>query len=352
MSETTTERGAIVVGLGGDVSIMRPTATDPLKVLGLDEIAFSFLNLECPITDAGDEVRHERTWDAASGHVMRPAAVADLRALTAVSIANNHSLDYGLEGYRSTMRVLDAAGVRYAGGGDDRESARAPIVTAKDGLTVAFLAYTCLYGDTWPATATRPGMATIRVHTSYEPPLRVFEQPGMPPIVRTHVDPSSGEEVAAEIARAKAQADLLVVSIHWGISKGHRAVMDYQRELGRLCVDAGADAIFGHHSHVLGPIELYRGQPICYSLGDLFFERDKPAWSETTAWVRLYVEERRIVRLGAVPLTWTADSGYDPVHAPDALARRAAEELFPGEGEAVGGYEWIDGEAVVAIGVG
>jgi hypothetical protein len=78
--------------------------------------------------------------------------------------------------------------------------------------------------------------------------------------------------MVSDIKKAKEQADLIVVSIHWGIHFVPAVIADYQREVARAAIDAGADLILGHHAHILKGVEVYKGKVIFYSLGNFAIE--------------------------------------------------------------------------------
>jgi poly-gamma-glutamate synthesis protein (capsule biosynthesis protein) len=158
----------------------------------------------------------------------------------------------------------------------DRASARGAYFGRAGNVDVAFLAYTAVYQPGWDATDSRAGMAIVNVHTSYEPRHRFLEQPGTSPIVRTFVDRESLVEIQADVQAARSAADIVVVSFHWGVSEGRNEVLEYQTELARRCIDVGATIVFGHHPHVLTPMEIYKGRPIFYSLGNMVFDLDAP----------------------------------------------------------------------------
>jgi len=99
------------------------------------------------------------------------------------------------------------------------------------------------------------------------------------PQVRTVPYPEDMEVLAASIAQAKTQADLVVASFHWGTASAPAVLLDYERILGHAAVDAGADAVFGHHHHYLRGVELYGGKPIFYGLGHFAF--DLPGMEES-----------------------------------------------------------------------
>jgi hypothetical protein len=78
--------------------------------------------------------------------------------------------------------------------------------------------------------------------------------------------------LCADVAQARREADLVIVSLHWGIHFVPAVIADYQREVAHAAIDAGAELILGHHAHILKGVELYRGKAIFYSLGNLLFD--------------------------------------------------------------------------------
>jgi poly-gamma-glutamate capsule biosynthesis protein CapA/YwtB (metallophosphatase superfamily) len=339
---------SVVIGLLGDIYVDRAGPDhQPFREVDLATGDFWFANLEAPITSAGPASRAKRSWTD-NGFKMEPEVVDQLRGLSALSIANNHALDYGHDAYVETIAVLDGAGIGHAGGGPDRTSARAPWFGEKNGVKVALLAYTCVYQEGWQASDTRPGMATVKVHTTYEAPLRVFEQPGWPPIVHTFADPADRDVMQREILEARASADFVVVSFHWGLSMGERAVVDYQGALGRLAIDSGADAVFGHHPHTIQPVMFHVGKPIFLSLGNIVFDYDK-AWrgDPATAAVRLYVDDGKLVRIGITPLV--RDAGSNPTRpADEAVAHAIVDRILVGAGQKLAAT-WTGPECVLSL---
>ena len=189
-------------------------------------------------------------------------------AFSAVSVANNHSMDFGYEPLRETMERLAAAGIGHAGGGSDFASAHKPAIVEQGGCRVALLAYTSLSMPGWAAGPESPGVAVMHAYTAYQPPVRVLEVPGTPATIRTWAYPEDKEILAADIEAARKVADIVVASFHWGVSGKTMTVCDYQIEYGHHAIDAGADLVFGHHPHQIHGIEVYRGRPIFYSLGN------------------------------------------------------------------------------------
>lgn len=142
--------------------------------------------------------------------------------IEAVSLENNHVMDHGTAGYSETQDTIRNAGIVYSGGGQIG-------VYEAQGVKIAMLAY-----QTFDQYST------------------LFEQ------------------VPKDVAAAKAQYPIVIVSFHWGAEKDYKP-NDNQQKLGKMAVDAGADLVIGHHSHRINPIEVYKGKYICYSLGNFSF---------------------------------------------------------------------------------
>ena len=138
----------------------------------------------------------------------------------AVALANNHYMDYGQAGFEATKAALEEVGVQYAVQNDTL------LYTTESGLTIGV--YACAF----------------IIHP---------------------------DDVRAEIAALKEQgAEVIIVSVHWGNEGSYRVVPD-QRNNAYMFIDAGADIVFGHHPHVLQPVEEYNGGIIYYSLGNFSF---------------------------------------------------------------------------------
>jgi poly-gamma-glutamate synthesis protein (capsule biosynthesis protein) len=100
------------------------------------------------------------------------------------------------------------------------------------------------------------------------PDIPPLNRPGIPPLIITWADPDYLRDFIDDIARLRAQADIVVASCHWGL---HKEVLAYMREIGHAAIDAGADIVIGHGPHYSLPVELYRGKPIFYGLGSFSF---------------------------------------------------------------------------------
>ena len=187
-----------------------------------------------------------------------------------VSFSSNHALDYGRTHFLNTIGYLRDAGLEVIGVGADEEDARRFSVMERKGTKIAFLGYcSILPQDSWAQEA-RPGMNPARGHT-YSEQIE-HDQPGTPPRIHSWAHKEDNAKMLEDIRKAKEQADVVVVSMHWGIHFTEAQVAEYQFEYAHDAIDAGADLILGHHAHILKPIEVYKGKVIFYSLGNFAME--------------------------------------------------------------------------------
>jgi poly-gamma-glutamate synthesis protein (capsule biosynthesis protein) len=193
------------------------------------------------------------------------AAALGRAGFDVVSMAGNHVLDWGNEAFFETRANLEAAGVKVAGAGKDIAEARQPaFFTLGDGTRVAILAYSSILPHAYWADERRPGCAPMRAFTVYEQ--IEHDQPGTPPRIHTYPHREDLAAMEADIRAAKQSADVVIVSHHWGIHFVRAVIADYQRDVARAAIAAGADAIIGGHAHVLKGAELIDGKPVFYSL--------------------------------------------------------------------------------------
>lgn len=209
----------------------------------LNKADWRICNLECALADTGHpwtetpKVFHFRS-DAKNVAVLQAAGIH------VVSLANNHALDYGYEALSETQQNLARAGIAQAGAGENAEEAQQPALMIVDGLQVGLIAFTDNQPE-WEAKEETAG---------------VFYAPVERPDERT-------QRLLDSVAAAKAKADLLVVSAHWGPNWGY-APRKGEVRLAHELIEHGADIVFGHSPHICRGIEIYRNRPILYSTGD------------------------------------------------------------------------------------
>ncbi len=197
--------------------------------------------------------------------------------IDAVTLANNHALDFGQEALLDSVAVLDGAGILHTGAGANLTEARKPVETVIDGQRIAVIGATRVIPESsWAAGKNHPGMLS-----SYD-----------------------ATELLKEIRAQKDEGKLVIVYVHWGIERDENP-QEYQRTLGQQYIDAGADLVIGSHPHVLQGIEYYKGKPIVYSLGNFVFGSSIP---KTMLLEVKLPEEDAPLRLRLIP--GTSGAGY------------------------------------------
>jgi len=191
-------------------------------------------------------------------------ALADA-GFTCLSMAGNHVMDWGTEAFFETKKNLEDAGISVVGAGANIDEARRPACFALgDGTRVALLAYSSILPMSYWADERRPGCAPMRAFTVYEQ--IEHDQPGTPARIHTYPHREDLARMEEDIRCAKREADIVIVSHHWGIHFVRAALAQYQRDVARAGIAAGADTIIGTHPHLLKGCELIDGKPVFYSL--------------------------------------------------------------------------------------
>jgi poly-gamma-glutamate synthesis protein (capsule biosynthesis protein) len=214
---------------------------DALEVIRECELAIC--NLECVIADSGSPWQETSKAFHFRSHAKNISVLA-CAGIDAVTLANNHSLDFGDTALSEMLSGLRKAHIRHAGAGMSSEEAMRPVMMKAGDTNVGLLSFT----DDMPEWAANDDRAGI----FYVPP-----------------DPSSPhwQELLIKVQQAKARSDFLIVSPHWGPNSGYEVQPIYSTWAHGL-IDAGADMIFGHSGHVPRGIEIYKHRPIIYSAGD------------------------------------------------------------------------------------
>jgi hypothetical protein len=161
------------------------------------------------------------------------------------------------------------------------KQARQAYIIERSGLRIGFLGYTTTLPQGFAATNTGAGVNPLRVYTAYQQQKSVSELPGLVPKIVTWTDPADLEDLQQHIRSVAQEVDVMMVYVHWGTSM-YPAVHDFQREIGKAAIDAGAHAVFGGHQHVPSAIEFYKGCPIVHSTGNLLFDKWEPHFTDET----------------------------------------------------------------------
>ncbi|MCP4231060.1 MAG: CapA family protein [bacterium] len=251
----------VIVGVG-DISLGRGVkraineGVDPFASVRdtVSAADLAIANLECAITDNPARTGGKGVWggiiylggDLTSSHLVGGAG------FDYVSLANNHVMDYGNDGLRDTMDALDFAGIAYSGAGVNSDEAYRPAIFREGGYNVALFSFCFVEPRGYAAGEDKWGIAWFKKNRA-----------------------------KTAIAEYVTSADLVIVSMHWGI-EGETEPVFGQRNAARELIDAGADIILGHHNHRLGPVETYNGGIIAYSLGNFVFDTMYPKRRVTT----------------------------------------------------------------------
>jgi len=254
----------------GDIGVKRADATSMFAAVapGLRAADLVIGQLECAISERGARVPNAKLAMRAPPAMAR--AVRDA-GVSLMSFAGNHCLDYGYDAFEDTFRHAHEAGIGLCGAGPQLAAARQALVRTVAGLRVAVLAASAILPEGYAAEADKPGCAPLRAHTLYEQV--EHDQPGTPARIRSFAHRADRDALCEAVRAARGGADVVLVSLHWGIHMVPVTIAEYQIEVAHALIDAGADAILGHHPHVLKGIEIYRDRPIYYSLGNFAIEQ-------------------------------------------------------------------------------
>jgi len=313
----------------GEAMVARQDWDYPFRKIApvLRGVDLAFANLECPISDTGRDLHHLYSFRA------DPRAIEGLNyaGFLVLSLANNHTDDWDRPALLDTVRRLREAGLVPVGAGANLSEAHCPafvtcppgspcrpladrtskleirnskfetrnsrlaprkqsmrggefrfssfdlrpsnsIARAPDNLTIAFLAYVDVKPEEAAATRMRAGVAWL------DPDLAL-----------------------ADIRFARRLADLVIVSVHWGVEYA-RSPAKEQVDWARQMIDAGADLVVGSHPHVVQPLEEYRGHWIAYSLGNFVFDQPWPITRQGLM-LKVTVNGKRITRVVPMPTT-------------------------------------------------
>ena len=159
-----------------------------------------------------------------------------------ISLAGNHCMDWGRDAFFDTTEAFKAQGISVIGVGKDIEEAREPAIFDINDTRIAFLAYNSILPMGYHADVDRPGCVPMRAFTFYEQ--IEHDQPGTPCRVHTFPHKDDLKAMVKDIKKAKESADLVILSMHWGIHFVPAQLADYQREVGHVAIDNGADFPF------------------------------------------------------------------------------------------------------------
>jgi poly-gamma-glutamate capsule biosynthesis protein CapA/YwtB (metallophosphatase superfamily) len=290
-----------------------------------------------------------------------PEAVRALKAgnIAVVGVANN--VAYGRENILQSLSVLDANGILHTGAGANLDAAHRPAIVERKGVRFGFLQYTAKWyeADQQIATATAAGVA------------RVYSRNG------SAVDAGDLKRIREDIANLRRSAEIVVVSSHNRDGMGReipengpggngeqaagtasRDVLfapialgprfseaeNYEKELAHAAIDAGADIVYGHGSHVLQGVEVYKGKPIMYCLGNSATDWIRMRPNKEGMVARVVIRNRRVARVSLVPMTRDEENNVtmlDPASGEGAKLRAKVKGLSNGVPLEMNGREMV-----------
>lgn len=315
------EAETIKLLFGGDVLLSEHVLNAYRKAGGIEGVLnpgyrqeigaadFFMVNQEFPFSSRGTAaIDKEYTFRLAPEYV----SLFDEMGIDAVTLANNHALDFGAEALLDSCDTLAQAGIAHTGAGANLEQAKQPVIFEKNQLRVGIIGATRVIPEAgWAAGVSHPGMLS-----TYDPAV-----------------------LLKAIEQLKEVCDYVVVFVHWGIERDEKP-QEYQRTLGQQYIDAGADLVVGSHPHVLQGIEYYKGKPVVYSLGNFVFGSSIPR----TALLAVSIDEETktpVLKL----LPGTSKAGYTQM-----LKDTAGQQAFYRYMESISAGVSIDNEGTVRSG--
>jgi poly-gamma-glutamate synthesis protein (capsule biosynthesis protein) len=308
------EGEAVTLAFAGDVHAEGPSgdavrAGLPSIREALSRADVTVVNLETAITDRGTPADKAFVFRAPASTL---PALADA-GVDVVSLANNHGLDFGRQGLTDTLAAAREAGMPLVGLGEDEASAYAPHVVEVKGQRIAVLGATQVldgqYVDAWTARGDEPGMASAK---------RV-------------------ERLLEEVRRARADADTVVVHLHWGEER-NPCPLPRQQELAQQLVDAGADVVVGGHAHVLLGGGMLGSAYVDYGLGNFVFSGSRTEETLRSGILTLTVRGRSVEASSWTPAVLRSGAPHllegeaAEAAVADKARRRDCTGLEPGPG--------------------
>lgn len=264
--------------------------TEVKDIISSADIAFA--NLECPISLKGKPEDKKYCFRA------HPKVIKGLKyaGFDILSLANNHTMDYGKIALQDTIGLLRKNGILSVGAGKKLKQARRPAIMKIKGIKTVFLAYNCTHPKTYNAQKNRPGVC-----------------PGKIGIIREDID------------KARESANLIIVSFHWGHEYDEEPTSS-QKKLAHETIDAGADLVIGHHPHVLQGVEVYKEKLIFYSLGNFIFDQTLGDINKAII-IKCFFRDKKLLRVTCIPIIRSYERYY-PRIAPGGEKREIELRLL------------------------
>jgi len=271
----------VTIELGGDVNLAgapfhSKIFSETLKKR-LQNADFSLINLECALdapSNKSNQPSHKRFQFIAKPKQLQSLTKA---GIDAVSLANNHTMDAGEKGLLTLVTSLRQHGISHVGAGRNILEAMRPLTVSlgnqKQKITVAFVALNTIETEDTMASPHAAGVLSFPQHQ---------------------------KNIAEAIQKAHDRAQYVIVLPHWG-KEYTRQLTRAQRSLAKWLIRHGADAVVGSHSHHIQPIQYYRGHPIVFSLGNLYFPNKGPKGFNQYHLLEMTIDQKRGIRCSFTP---------------------------------------------------
>ncbi len=288
--------GDILLDRGVGIQMQKKGSNYPYKktegLLNKSDIVFG--NLECPLTTKGIPILKNRNLIFRAD----PDCAKDLKnaGFDILNLANNHTMDYSHKGLENTINVLNNTGIITVGGGLNSKKARKPVYIRKHGMKIGFIGYSAFPHEGYFYSEKKPDVAILN-------PLTINN----------------------EIEKAKLNCDFLFVSLHWGKEFDYYPGQD-QKQLAHMAVESGADAVIGHHPHVLQEIEYYKNKVILYSLGNFIFDSQIPFGTNETIIANIKITKDKPPEFEPAPVKIL---NCQPVPVDGERAKKILERIYP-----------------------
>jgi len=244
---------------------------DLLPILRQSDLRIT--NLECPLTDSENQV-----WKSGSMLKGLPTHINGLTAVPfeVVTTANNHVLDYGLDGFSETHRLLSENGIQAVGSGQSSPEAEKPLILNVKGIRIGIVNFS--EGEDLTAAVEGPGVFGWEV--------------------------GKVQDIVREL---RSKVEIVIVISHCGVEYIPFPPPYVEHAFQRIAA-AGADLIIGHHPHVPQGLQIYNGVPICYSLGNfVFYQETELIYRKTGYMVRVGMSPKGVAEIELIPYQIQAD---------------------------------------------
>lgn len=295
---------------GGDVMLSRHVATkistlgilSPWKKVSdfLADAEITFLNLEVPLSDRYPVPKEGMSFIAPTSYAEGILSAG----VDIVSVANNHSANFGQKVFTDDLETLSKNKILACGGGLADSEARTAKIIEKNGTKFSFLCYNAIVGGLEADEG--PGMATLKIEPWYRD------------------DEASIKKLEADIKKAKENSDVVIVSPHWGVEYKLNP-SESQKKVAERAISAGADLVLGTHPHVVQGSEYYNGKYITYSLGNLIFDQEWSAETKQGTILDNYYYGKKHVSASLIPVE--IENYHQPYLAVGNLKRSISERI-------------------------